>query len=245
MINKKQYVPNNTISIIVSESDKKVYSNINNIIEKPDKKRDWFTSHFYRCLPLTIGNQYGFILKTEYPFAFEWDGGEDPESTKLYFPKNIDNFYPRVETHFGHGIITINPPFTLRTPPGINLITINPPNYIIPNITFMTGVIETDNLRRNFSFNLKIQMPNILTEIPAGSPVGAFIPIPRYFADSFSLNFAKDIFDEDSYNSEIQAINDASEYRKNVEPNLPGNVGRHYLLGTDVYGNKFLDHQGP
>ena len=33
---------------------------------KNEKTRDWFSKEFYRCLPLTIGNQYGFIIKSEY-----------------------------------------------------------------------------------------------------------------------------------------------------------------------------------
>ena len=113
-------------------------------------------------------------------------------SVKIFFnetEKELNKKHPRIDSHFGEGIITIGTPFILRTPPGINIMTINPPNYIIPNITVMTGVIETDNLRRNFTFNLKIQMPNIRVTVPAGTPLAGFIPIPRYFADNFELKY--------------------------------------------------------
>jgi len=121
--------------------------------------------------------------------------------------------------------------------------TINPPNYVIPNITVMTGVVETDNLRRNFTFNLKIQMPNIRIELPAGTPLAAFIPIPRFYADRFNLVLATDLFNENVIEEELKAANDAKEYRNNIEPTLPDNLSKHYFKGTDVYGNQFLNHQ--
>jgi len=243
LINKEHFVPDNTIAVFVPKKNNTLIERLDNVLSPPPKKRDWFSSHFYRCLPLTIGNQYGFVVKSEFPFAYEWDGGDNPDSVKLYFPKEIDSFYPQIETHFGHGIITIEPPWILRTPPNVNLMTINPPNYVIPNITVMTGVVETDNLRRNFTFNLKIQMPNIRIELPAGTPLAAFIPIPRFYADRFNLVLATDLFNENVIEEELKAANDAKEYRNNIEPTLPDNLSKHYFKGTDVYGNQFLNHQ--
>lgn len=252
MINQGMNVPDKKILIFFN--DKKTENNFNgndrisNIIEKPGKTREWFDANFYRCLPLTIGNQYGFIIKSEFDFSFIWDGGLSNESIKFFFTETgdlLNSKYPRIESHFGNGVITINPPFSLRTPPGVNLMTINPPNHVVPNITVMTGVVEADNLRRNFTFNLKVQIPNIQVHIPAGTPLAAFIPIPRYYSDSFELEYAKNIFDEDVINEELKAADDADIYRLTIEPTLPIKAGRHYFRGEDVYGNKFPDHQKP
>ena len=245
-------VPDKTIAIFTSP---KVYDRgltqerILNMVKKPDKKRDWFDSHFYRCLPLTIGNQYGFTISSEFDIAFEWNGGNKIEDTKLYIDNEVDNLnntkFPNITSHFGHGIVTIHPPFFFRTPIGVNLMTVNPPNHIIPNITVMTGVIETDNLRRSFSFNLKIQIPNIKVFIPAGHPLGAFIPIPRYYCDEFNLDFAENLFNKELVDEEIKAGKDATKYRDEIEPTLKHGVGKHYMQGKDVYGNMFKDHQKP
>jgi hypothetical protein len=252
MINQGINVPDKTIAIFTDsfESDMatKERDRFDNLISKPDKKRDWFDKSFYRCLPLIIGNQQGFVIKSEFDFAFTWNGYSDVNSISFDFfekTEDLEKKGPRIETHFGHGIITIRPPFTLRTPPGVNLMTINPPNFIIPNITVMTGVVETDNLRRGFAFNLKIQIPNIKVFIPAGTPLAAFIPVPRYFTDSFELKFAEDIFSEEIINEEIQALRDVNIFRDFVEPTLPSGSGRQYFRGEDVYGNKFPDHQKP
>ena len=242
-------VPDKTIAIFTNP---KIYDQeltqerILGMVKKPNKKRDWFSPHFYRCLPLTIGNQYGFTVSSEFDIAFEWTGGDSPEDTKLYVNDKIGNpFYPNISSHFGHGVITINTPYFFRTPPGVNLMTINPPNYVIPNITVMTGVVETDNLRRNFTFNLKIQIPNIKTTIPAGYPLAAFIPIPRYYCDEFNLDFAENLFSKKIIDEETKADNAANKYREEVEPRLKDGVGKHYMQGKDVYGNMFKDHQKP
>jgi hypothetical protein len=241
-------VPDKTIAVFPYESSNIGYSTTEELIKKSTKKRDWFTPHFYRCLPLTIGNQYGFTVCSQFDFAVEWDGNNDVDSVRVFTfldESETDKLYPRIETHFGHGILTINPPFTLRTPPGVNLMTINPPNHILPNITVMTGVIETDNLRRNFTFNLKIQMPGIRTHFPAGTPLAGFIPIPRYYADSFEIKNAEEIFDEETFIEEQQATADIGIFRKEIEFNQKNRVGKLYMRGIDVYGNKFPDHQGP
>jgi hypothetical protein len=252
MINQGNDVPDKTIAIFIDPFIKNFENNkekiINNLIDKPNKKRDWFSPHFYNCLPLTIGNQYGFVIKSEFDFAFEWNGENSEDAITFFFLESEEELlkkYPRIDTHFGHGIITINVPFWLRTPPGVNLMTINPPNFIIPNVTVMTGVVETDNLRRNFTFNLKIQIPHVRVFLPAGTPLAAFIPIPRRYADSFELKHADEIFSEDLINEEIEADANATIHRFEVEPTLKNNIGKHYMLGKDVYGNKFPDHQKP
>lgn len=245
-------VPDKTIVIFRNiDIDNKQISQerVLNLVKKSSKKRDWFNNHFYRCLPLTIGNQYGFTISLEFDIDFQWSGGNNIEDIQLFFDKKVNDpenlMYPNIRSHFGSGILTITPPFFFRTPPGVNLMTINPPNSIIPNITVMTGVVETDNLRRNFTFNLKIQMPGIRVHIPAGTPLAGFMPVPRYYCDDFKLNFAESIFDEKVIEEELKASKDADDYRKNVEPNLKNRVGRHYFLGKDIYNNKFKDHQEP
>jgi hypothetical protein len=245
-------VPDKTIAIFTNpaiHNKELTQERILGMVKRPDKKRDWFSPHFYRCLPLTIGNQYGFIISSEFDISFEWNGGDGLEDSKIYLNEQLndtDNLkYPNVSSHFGHGVITINTPYAFRTPPGVNLMTINPPNYVIPNVTVMTGVIETDNLRRPFTFNLKIQIPNIRTVIPAGYPLAAFMPVPRYYSDKFNLDFAENLFSKEIVDEELKAGNDAGNYRENVEPTLKNSVGKHYMQGKDVYGNKFKDHQKP
>jgi hypothetical protein len=241
-------VPDKTIAVFLDHTnDRSTKETVGDILKKSEKKREWFTPHFYRCLPLTIGNQYGFTISSQFDIRAMWLGGDNMNDVRFIFLEEdrTSEKSPNISSHFGSGIITINPPFTLRTPPGINLMTINPPNVVLPNITVMTGVVEADNIRRNFTFNLKIQKPNVEVFIPKGTPLAAFIPIPRYYADGFELKFADEIFSENIILEEAQAIIDADTKREEVESLNKHGIGRDYLLGKDVYQNNFKDHQNP
>lgn len=248
MINNGINVPNNTIAVFKTADESLTKERLNSILFKSPKRRDWFEPNFYRCLPLTIGNQYGFQVACEFDFGVSWDGTSNTDAITFYFNKEqeeLSQMFPMLNSHFGNGILTITVPFVLRTPPGVNIMTVNPPNSIVENMTVMTGVVETDNLRHNFTFNLRIQKPDVVTYYKAGTPLAAFIPIPRYFADGFKLVMAEDIFDKNIIDEETQSVKDFFLQRTNVDPNLPNEVNRQYFNGTDVYGQSFPDHQKP
>lgn len=239
-------IPEYTIAIIPSKNMTR--ERLKNVLEPLSgiKQRDWFAPQFYRCLPLTVGNQQGFIIKSEYAFTAMWDGGTSAEATKFSFDVPVEetfDLFPTIKSHFGYGIITIDAPCIFRTPPKVNLMTINPPNYVLPNITVMTGVIETDNLRYYFTFNLKLQDPNVAVHFPAGTPLAAFIPVPRYYTDKFELKYVEDIFDKEMVDIEMKAAKDNGANRERLENSEGLPYDRQYLRGIDVYGNKFDDHQ--
>ena len=150
-------VPDKTIAIFPVIPHKN-YEQINlkdvGLFLKPlnaDHKRAWFTSHFYKCLPLSIGNMQGFVFSLPYTIGVFWNGGNTKEDLVVEFYddfkqyKKINFIYPSSE--FGNGILTIVFPLTLKTPPGINLMTIAPPNFPLPGLSPMTGVVESDNIR--------------------------------------------------------------------------------------------------
>lgn len=250
MINQGNDVPKNTIAVFPKQLEDGSYVDIKriyNLIEPSSRKRDWFSAHFYRCLPLAIANGYGFIIKSEFDIGFVWNGGNQPEDINFFFnedSKILEKKYPRIDSHFGHGVLTIGLPFFLRTPPNTNLLTINPPNYILPNITVMSGSVETDNLRRDFTFNLKIQIPNIEVLIPAGTPLAAIVPVPRYYIDNFKLEDANNIFSKELIEEESSCLQAAYKKRENSS-NFKNGVDRDYYSGRDAFGNLFLDHQKP
>lgn len=248
MINKKGInVPDKTIAVVFNDYlNGFTIDQIKKHITKPNKKREWFDKNFYNCLPLVIGNQYGFIVTADYGFNIIWNGGEKSSDMQITYivPEDVQPkpILVRAISHFGHGVLTLEIPIVLRTPPGVNLMTINPPNYLIKNATVMTGVVESDNIRMPFTFNLRIHEKNVLTSFPAGTPLAAFIPIPRMFADQFELKYAEEIFGTDIYNDELQTLIDHTE-RRYIQHNENLGPDRLYFSGQDIYGNKFTEHQ--
>jgi hypothetical protein len=242
-------VPDNTIAAIPYNDSFK--DDLLKVIEplKSQPRRDWFIAHFYYCLPLTIGNQHGFAVKSLYSFTAVWDGRPEPDGTTVSIDPEFREAYEHnvcvqsIKSHFGCGVITVQTPFTFRTPPGVNLMTINPPNYYIDGLQHMTGVVEADNLRRDFTFNLKITRPRFEVRVKQGEYIGCMIPYPRHFIDPFKMELAHDLFSAEQINEEQQCIADFATERATVDIHKKHTNGRRYFHGHDVYGNTFADHQ--
>jgi hypothetical protein len=223
------------------------------LIKKPSRKRDWFTPHFYNCHPLAIGNQYGFEIVSAFNFNILWNGGDDRSDINIspILTEEDENifFTQRAVSNFGHGIVTIFTNAVFRTPPGINLIATGPINTILENITPLTGVIESDNIRTSFTINLKVNQPNMLIHIAKGTPLATLIPIPRYFGDKFEIKDSLDIFDKKIFEEELEIYEKQAIRRLNdnikIENNEKVKPDRDYFSGKDYYQNKFLDHQKP
>lgn len=107
----------------------------------------------------------------------------------------------------------------------------------------MTGVVEADNLRRDFTYNLKVTRPNFKITICAGDYIGCIIPYNRHFIDQFSVVDAKSLFSESDINIEIQCMADFAKERSQEDKSKPNSNGKRYWRGEDIYGNKFEDHQ--
>lgn len=231
------------IAVTNNPYDKEVQ---NRVVEslKGKIKRDWFTEHFYYCLPLNIGNQYGFIIKAARTFDIEWHSNKRGHGdVSITFLDDNHNNDQMVISQFGSGIVTIQNAFHLKTPPGVNIMTIQPPNMFIPGVQAMAGVVETDQLRRDFTFNLKITDPDRVIRINAGDAIGAFIPIPRYFVDSFELVHVQDVFDQSLHINELTDGHELGRQRQAEDKEKTHESGRKYFNGIHAHGEKYSDHQ--
>jgi hypothetical protein len=207
-------------------------------IQRAQVTRDWFDSHVYRCLPLAIANQYGFIIYAPFDFSFIWNGGQGPEDVQVSIDEpNVSRERRGIvnpKSSFGRGIMTIYPGFVLKTAPNMNLLVKNPPNFYKDNTTWLEGVVETDNLNTTFSYNIKIHIPNERISIKQGDPIGCFFPYPRFFFDDFQLEVSQDPEELDYYGR---------------KQNLFGVVRNNYVetgnyrKGKDFDGCPFHSHQ--
>jgi hypothetical protein len=234
-------VPEHTI-LVVTENNC-FNDSVDKIVEPlaGNPKRDWFVKHAYFCLPLVIGNQYGFAIKSLYDFTAEWNGGQSPSDLVI----TLDNpgSDQRVSSHFGMGVITVQNRFHFRTPMGINLITMNPPNMFIPHLQNMTGVIETDNLRRDFTFNIKVTTPNVKISVKSGDTIAAILPIPRFSVENYKIQLATDVMPDEVVRNERQAGREFGIERSTLDTKKPHGNGRRYTKGVDIYDNTFYQHQ--
>ena len=206
-------------------------------------KRDWFSKHAYLCLPLVIGNQYGVAVKSLFHATFLWNGGPEPADTTItvHNTEEAEAFggLQLLASQFGLGIVTVQTAFALRTPPEVNLMTLQPPNQFIDGLQNLMGVVEADNLRRDFTFNLKITRPDHPIEIKVGDLLAAVLPIPRGFVEKFELIDAYEWLSPETVAFEQQTARDFGREREEVDSKNKRGVGRRYFRGEDVYGQKF------
>jgi hypothetical protein len=206
-------------------------------------KRDWFVNHAYFCLPLTIANQYGFGIRSLHTFEATWNGGQSPADVTVRILDGDSNGFQQISSHFGMGTVTIQNHMVWHAPERINLFTLDPPNMFKDGITNMNGVIEADNLKRDFTFNLKLTRVNHTITIKKGELISAVLPIQRYVADAFTLRKGTEIFG-DSYDTYIQEQSNAyAEERRTVDRTKRHGIGRRYFKGEDPSGSPYKDHQ--
>lgn len=136
--------------------------------------------HPYRCLPLVIANQCGWVLRNPTGFEAYWYGGSAKEDVELRFdaPEN------RVVTHFGSGVITFTIPFLFRTPPGINLWVKGPANWVKDGVQPLEGVVETDWIASTFTMNWKMTRVCEWVRFEKDEPFCMLVPVPRGLVES-------------------------------------------------------------
>jgi hypothetical protein len=253
-------VPENTIAIMGYQSDK-TYDVIRDM--RGNKYRDGFPKTASACLPMSIANQTGFAIVSLSDFTMRWNGGHEPSSVSITCEDAVpEGFYGHGEDHvygnpkqmiapFYSGMISIKHDFFIRTPLGVNMFVTQVPNNFIPATVPVSAMIETDNAVRDWVFNLKITVPNIDIHIKKGDPLIGLIPVPRFFADSFTLKSAYDIFETETLRTTFnEALMSSAEIKNLIDEvgdplskDINGGMNGLYALGKTVGGFEFYNHQ--
>jgi hypothetical protein len=247
----KDYVPKNKI-LLIPITKKNININKKYKIVKPlnlYRKREWFTSHFYKCLPLSIGNMQGFSVSLPFELNLIWNGGLDNDSIHFNFLEQdkeiIEDCEVYVSSHFGNGIFTVNLPFIIKTPSEVNIMTTSPPNYPLPGLSPLCGVVETDNLKYTFSLNIKVDIPNVWIKILPNSPIIGILPIPRLFCDQFDIIDDINKMDSNFVKDQKEVAKEHAVVRDFLSTLDTNGLDKTYFNGTDIRGNKFFNHQLP
>lgn len=211
---------------------------INNYLRRPSRKRDFFSPNFYRCLPLGIANTYGFEVVLDTDLTLLWTGDESPAS--LHFSTTTPSRY-LIANNFGHGILSLAPPFLVRTPPLVNTMVLAPVNHPLPHLQVMNAVVETDNLFFSFTLNYK-PLENTTVTIQKNTPIATLLPMPRFFQDAFVLRNGVEHYSKDYVSDLFDTFEDHKYIRDLIRMGvrLKDNT---YMLGMDIKGRLFKNHQ--
>lgn len=215
----------------------------------------------YRCLPMVLANQAGWLIENPIDFTACWNGGRLQEDVRIDFggQQSTNQFEfqvcvgptenesdLRISSHFGNGVITFNVPYLFRTPPGINLWVKGPSNWIKDGVCALEGIVEADWSTSTFTMNWKLTRPGLNVEFKRGEPICMIVPIPRGLAESLEPQQAPI-----SSNPELEAEYGKWNNRRrgfldslSLHP-VSGKAGweKDYFQGRNPSGDYFEGHQ--
>lgn len=196
----------------------------------------------YRCLPLSMANQAGWLIRAPFSFSANWNGAVDPAGVTLDFDTEPERAARSVLSHFGTGILTFQLPFLFRTPPGIGLLVRGAPNWPVVNFAALEGLVETDWNPASFTMNWKILEPD--------RPVVFRREWPVCFLQPFDLNLPESLGTARRPLGEEPAEQEHyTEWRSSraafmeSEERKKGGWQRDYFQGIDAKGNVVPTHR--
>jgi hypothetical protein len=263
----------------MADDDKRLYAYVLNphqgmpLIAAP-VDRDWMTRWHerapYRCLPMVIANQSGWMILNSTSFTAVWDGGDlqenlyldfgPPPPTQLaaadVFGSNVVDVtqayrpQPRpahISSLFGGGVLTFNVPYLFRTPPGVNLWVKGPSNWIKDGAQALEGVVETDWVATSFTMNWKLTRPRHPVRFERGEPICMVAPVPRGLAESLepvSLPLASNPELQEEYRAWDQMRTEFNKALLQGDPEAKRRGwSREYLKGVTHRGTEAPEHQ--
>jgi hypothetical protein len=127
----------------------------------------------YRCLPLLIANQGGWLMTNPDPIRVTWNGTAVREGLTI---EALDGASPWVSSHFGSAIVTWNLPYLFRTSPGFELLVRGPANWPKDGVCALEGVVETDWAVATFTMNWKLTRPHLPVVFERDEPICMIVP---------------------------------------------------------------------
>jgi hypothetical protein len=199
----------------------------------------------YRCLPMVIANQAGWLLLNPRGFAATWDGSDS--LTGLTVECLDDGTDRPAYSHFGSGVLTWDVPYLFRTPSGYNLHVRGPANHPKDGACALEGIVETDWNEATFTMNWKLTRPGLRVVFAAGEPFAMISPVQRGELEQVRpqiLSISADPQTECAY-MKWSALRNAFQRDRHDSTSEGYKSGwqRHYMLGLTVTMESAPEHQ--
>jgi hypothetical protein len=206
----------------------------------------------YRCLPLVVANQAGWVIRNPITFSVIWTGGPLAEHLQLFFapgqrgwaglaPESI------VESHFGEAIVTFQLPFLFRTSENYNLWVKGPANSFKDGIQALEGMVETDWSHAPFTMNWKLTRPYHTITFHEGEPICQLVPYPRGLIERFDPEIRSMASDPDLSAAFARWHAERGQFlRDRLDPATEAHQRdwqKDYYQGRQAAGEKFSGHQ--
>ena len=210
--------------------------------------RPWMdatTNRFaYRCLPLVIANQAGWVVRNTHRLTVEWDGTQGTDGLRIGYGEPVAA--PYAVSHFGGGVLTFTIGYLFRTPPGYNLQIRGPVNWPKDGISPLDGIVETDWTHASFTMNWKLTRPGLIVTFEPDEPIATIVPIARAQLEHWAPEIQPIAADADWQRGYTAWSGLRTSFNAALTQRRPQAVAagwqRHYLLGMNVAGEHAPDH---
>lgn len=216
-------------------------------IEPASGKREWMDAtpekFAYRCLPLVMANQVGWVVTGPLDFVARWNGKSDPAAITLTFPNGEGPNKGQVSSHFGSGVLTFSLPWLFRTSPGYGIWVRGMTNQCKDGIVPLDGIVETDWAPYTFTMNWKMMRRNTDVFFKAGEPVAMLVPFPLDVPESVEPTFRHldddPLLKEDFFQFTARRSGNILKLKETGEGQWAMDYMRgHYPDGTPVQGHR-------
>lgn len=216
-------------------------------IEPAPHARDWMDQtpnrFAYRCLPLVMANQFGWVIPCPATVDVRWNGRNAPGKGLVIEYEGGEPGYigHYIQDHFGDAILTFSLPYLFRTPPGYGLLVRGPTNMWVPGAHPLDGFVEADWLESTFTMNWKLVEPGRTVRFEQGFPICQVLPYPRDLLESMQTRLAPL-----AENEELKARNErwsSSREQFNKDPERkPQDWQKDYFQGKNMTGELMPGH---
>jgi Family of unknown function (DUF6065) len=226
--------------------------------------RDWMNAtdqrYAYRCLPLVIANQAGWVIHNPATFTAWWDGGPLQADLHIEFAPSPDGASTEpsagalagvrtdpIASQFGSGILTFSLPYLFRTPRAVNLWVKGPCNWFKDGAHPLEGVVETDWLPAAFTMNWKLTRPHYPVRFERGDPICMVVPVPRGLAEALEPVRLPLHQEPDLHREFLEWHRSRNAFNSALRAGQPEAVSRGwtkgYMKGQMETGSRAFEHQ--
>lgn len=199
----------------------------------------------YRCFPMSLANQIGWGISFPKDISFRWNGQNNGHDG-THNANNRQEEYQDIEILSGHEYVFKNRGWaTLAFDTGLKFVTdenttmigFPTPNEFIPGIHVLSVALSTSFFQGHWEVVVKLDRPNEIITIPAGTPIASVMPISLG-----QLNGSKAIFK----NRTREAMNSFSDRLYDeivIERTKEGKGSGFFRKATDHNGKPVGKHE--
>lgn len=205
-------------------------------------KRAWMDAvpDTYRCVPLSIANQFGWEICAPHTVVAWWSGDPGKDSIEIYPSGGC------AINHFGRGILTFKLGCLFRTEPGIDLFITGPINRFKDGIAPQTAVLETDWNFSGFPMNWQFTRANHTVLFEKGEPFCHVFPVQRGLLERTEPEIRRLSNEPDLRREYDRWHTERKRFNAKLESGEAAAVwGRRYMRGVNMAGDRVApeDHK--